>query len=750
MRLWRLDGSGETTIELASDVRDFCLLHSPGGYHVLAWLDDEGHASVDRISFERSERPAARLRLGGDRPLAPGEQDLLGFGVYARSFSILIAGRETATPLVVAIDGAWGTGKTSLGRMIDAELPNGRSSDRDDVPVVSLWFNAWIHDDAHDLARALASFVSTEVQPYRPWWRRIVSPTPPRAVSFLRRHGRVLVAAAALVVGGLLLLEPAWLGRALETVDVESGPTLFSLGGVSVTLGFLRMVGLLRGRFASAVEAFLRASEGVADQGRINEVRAELGRRIAEATRPIPDPRRPSRLPGLDRVREGALTGSPPRVLRPFQRALRQILGTRPERRLVLFVDDLDRCRPARAVEACETISQLLDHERLVTVVMVDLEALGADAEVVYSDLAQRLHPDQQGKGWGRRFLDKVFQFEFTIPAHRPEALRSVLQWSVAGQALPAESALTTTTSRTTEAPAEAPERALAQLGALPAPSRTPSGPSLADRYLGLGPELPWTPEPPSDRSDFKGFSEQWGWVVLVAVAPGMIELIDQVGPIWQKVLIGVAGGIAAILFAAVPDFLSIRKDSETFRRRADAKLVSLFGDQFTKGGETETAEAAAKPRGPAPPPVTIRRREQVKAVLRDSDHLELGRHEAERWLAGATPRTAKRLGCRLLFTVAVAADRKLFWTDSPINGQIIGKWVTLVERWPQVGDALRREPSLLSTLEELARSRKHDGFGEKLEVLAPNLADPEALRGFLTAEPLLGKHGEALARLAQ
>src|SRR6266511_2920595 len=48
----------------------------------------------------------------------------------------------------------------------------------------------------------------------------------------------------------------------------------------------------------------------------------------------------------------------------------------RDPRRFVIFVDDLERCRPPRAVEVCEVASQLLGHPNVVTVLVADMATI--------------------------------------------------------------------------------------------------------------------------------------------------------------------------------------------------------------------------------------------------------------------------------------------------------------------------------------------------------------------------------------
>ena len=65
----------------------------------------------------------------------PADFDLLGTSVVAAQLGQLIAGSRDNTPFVVAVDGRWGTGKSTLMRQLSTVL-----SARD-VEVV--WFNAW-------------------------------------------------------------------------------------------------------------------------------------------------------------------------------------------------------------------------------------------------------------------------------------------------------------------------------------------------------------------------------------------------------------------------------------------------------------------------------------------------------------------------------------------------------------------------------------------------------------------------------
>ena len=63
-----------------------------------------------------------RIRIHNDSPADRAHH--FGFSVYAETFAKIIADRANQTPLTIAINGAWGSGKTSLMRTI-REIPQG-------------------------------------------------------------------------------------------------------------------------------------------------------------------------------------------------------------------------------------------------------------------------------------------------------------------------------------------------------------------------------------------------------------------------------------------------------------------------------------------------------------------------------------------------------------------------------------------------------------------------------------------------
>src|SRR5262249_52172468 len=79
----------------------------------------------------------------------------------------------------------------------------------------------------------------------------------------------------------------------------------------------------------------------------------------------------------IDSPRSAAAQGTLAEVYEQLGRIMRQAQGrarSRAKRRVVVFVDDLERCPADKALDMCEVVSQLLGHEDVVTVLIADLD----------------------------------------------------------------------------------------------------------------------------------------------------------------------------------------------------------------------------------------------------------------------------------------------------------------------------------------------------------------------------------------
>ena len=91
-----------------------------------------------------------------------------------------------------------------------------------------------------------------------------------------------------------------------------------------------------------------------------------------------------------------------------FVDAVKKKLVKEHRDRVVIFVDDLDRLQPAKAVELLEVLKLFLDCDQCVFVLAVDYE-------VVTSGIRQKFGNDVSAEK-GRSFFDKIIQLPFKMP----------------------------------------------------------------------------------------------------------------------------------------------------------------------------------------------------------------------------------------------------------------------------------------------------------------------------------------------
>ena len=369
-------------------------------------------APPDDTGPEEVERRLAALRMLADRPIRAVHQDLLGFSAYADALAALINNPNTSTPLTVAVNARWGNGKSSLGRLVMERLAVNTAVDGNH-PHLPIWFNAWMHDDAGSLATAFVADVVHKLDPHRPLWHRLLRPLP-IALAPMSERPMLRAKYAAVVVAGFLLATV--LGFALTGFDEAV---------------FLRLVPGAAESGAALPEAGLvaRLFPGL---GLVVSVLLAFGRPLAEAARAVRDFVQD---PGM-----AASSGSMERVRRQLGRMARAAtpLGSR----LVIFVDDLDRVRPPAAVELLEAANQLMAHEGVVVVIMADLPAIAAQAEIKYAALAAKFASDaalarpdgETAQSYGRQYLQKIVQLQFDLPPQSAERmerfLRDLAEWS--------------------------------------------------------------------------------------------------------------------------------------------------------------------------------------------------------------------------------------------------------------------------------------------------------------------------------
>jgi WD40 repeat protein len=475
---------------------DGSMLASAGWDGTIRIWNPRNGAQLNGTGF--GTRPYGRP-LAGVSNDNPSDTDLLGVGEDVAMIAELIAATETRPPLAIALIGDWGAGKSSAMLQIENRIEVLAVTARGN-PGVTAWaevvrqvrFNAWHYSDDQlwsglvghlfdVLATAPDDAGGTENE------SKAAAAGPHSAdaerarlqakLGELRRANeqldRTLKAADAMArpTGApSWLVSPRYAARVLLTSgwqifrDVRAG--LFTLLGWAVLgvaayatwryaqgwiAGATTVVALVvppvvavarktrafvdgqRGRLSARQQEYQRDIRSVEDQLILVDAAERLARFLSERGEGG-DYRKYQGLLGQVRTDLDRLAADLADARRQWQRNGRD--GPPPLERIVLYIDDLDRCPPRRVVEVLEAVHLMLALDLFVVVVAVDARWLIRSLEHHHHELFQG--GSGESVATPIDYLDKIFQIPFTLlppaPAATADFLRSLLPQPTAAQ----------------------------------------------------------------------------------------------------------------------------------------------------------------------------------------------------------------------------------------------------------------------------------------------------------------------------
>lgn len=316
-------------------------------------------------------------------------QDLLAFAPYTETLVDIIRDANTQGPLVIGILGSWGSGKTSLMRFVERAL-HAISPER--LPFRVVWFDALKYEKEEALWRAMLLRVLDELRD-RDAQGADITPTERRqAIERLEQR---------------LAQELAWEDKGTVTVD-WGAPGKTPNAGVRFSFAFLP------GFAAKAVQA---AQAGDGGQSDAENLLSAFQREVIQ--------HRQAQLRSIQEFQQ------------EFGALVENYIAAQGER-LVVFVDDLDRCLPPKAIQVLETIKLFLDVPGCLFVLALDPEVIARGIEVKSRAFLARevlaSAPDEERSLPidGRRYLDKIIQLPFRLPRIKPREIQAFVNGLVA------------------------------------------------------------------------------------------------------------------------------------------------------------------------------------------------------------------------------------------------------------------------------------------------------------------------------
>jgi formylglycine-generating enzyme required for sulfatase activity len=300
-----------------------------------------------------------------DQPIRGVEHDKLNFSHYADVLTEVVL--STGTPITIGVFGPWGSGKTSLMWLVAEQLLHRRTEHHHWARVV--WFNAWRYErDEGALWRALLLRVLDALE------NKQLSERDSQRIADWRAR---LYSDVQRTETGSLQVDWPMVGKGVLRLGFSMIPTPST---------FPELAQMLAGKtetLEEIVSAFQRE-------------RIEVHRR---------------QLTLLEEFQGG------------FAYLVREYIWRR-NGLLVVFIDDLDRCLPERAVEVLEALKLFLDVPGCVFFIAADRDVIERVVRVQYAGYL--VGPDEKKRDvpiTGQNYLEKIVQLPFHLPPLEEEQI---------------------------------------------------------------------------------------------------------------------------------------------------------------------------------------------------------------------------------------------------------------------------------------------------------------------------------------
>jgi len=320
-----------------------------------------------RLNFNHDRSAPSRQRAPARRSAC--QQGPLNFSEFAHALRNVIFNPGTHTPFIVGVFGRWGTGKTTLMRMLERELA---ASD-----ATTVWFSAWLYGQEKEI------------------WAAFLQSLTSRLASRLRFSEKLRFSASVFqrgLSGTMLLYQlPEYLWRAALVVAPVMVAALLARTAAADTAVVLHSGGALAS-LALAVWVLLKPASAAIQR----EIKPDFN------------------------VYRSVDFDKHVGFLERFRDQFARIVASLPEgnRRVVIFVDDLDRCGPDKALELLDAIKIFIDVPGCVFV-------LGIDLSIVQQALAKKYPDDRVAQ---REYLSKIVQLPFHLPPLTADDLAGYLR----------------------------------------------------------------------------------------------------------------------------------------------------------------------------------------------------------------------------------------------------------------------------------------------------------------------------------
>ena len=289
------------------------------------------------------------------------DKDLLGFKVHADLIKSVIT-NERILPVSIGIFGDWGSGKSSIMKMLEQELNKDKQGD-----TACLYFNGWAFEGYDDAKAALIEDVLIKLKENKKFGHKIKDEVAKllKSVNWLRAGGFLMknVAKPALLAYAT--------GEASLIVDVVDKAQFFFGDAIENSADLIKKIDTDEGK------EIINELKGLIKKDNANDI---------------------------------------PTVVRKFREDFEKTIKKTGLKSLVILIDDLDRCNPERIIDNLEAIKLFLNVPKTAFIIGADERIVRHAIECRYKTPNIHSAEIEQYKDIVTDYLEKLIQIPYRLP----------------------------------------------------------------------------------------------------------------------------------------------------------------------------------------------------------------------------------------------------------------------------------------------------------------------------------------------
>ena len=283
-------------------------------------------------------------------------KDLLGFNVHASLLKSVVT-NEKNLPITIGLYGDWGSGKSSVLEILKEQL-------KDDEETVVVYFDGWTFESFDDAKIALVQGIVDELEKNKKFLSKVGDGLSDLKDDFVKLKDSI-----------------NWM-RLLKATAKMVVPTIaaFSTGGASIIP-----------TIALALKDNQNSLNSIIEEGRLEEflkqnvVKEEEEKKYA--------------------------------AVREFRSDFEKLIQKSKQGKVVILIDDLDRCLPRHIIDSLEAIKLFLNVPKTAFVIAAD-EFIVSNA--IKSEYKSLIDASNDGEGnredLGKSYMEKFIQLPYHLP----------------------------------------------------------------------------------------------------------------------------------------------------------------------------------------------------------------------------------------------------------------------------------------------------------------------------------------------